>query len=219
MDVHTPHQNPSRPRGPYTRLPRTGRVVYPVCGCHFPECPEHGEGDCPHRAKYAITSKTKVYAADPSGMFVAYFCPGCLAHGQKFMDWAERYRATKLVPRVPVPGENPPCRIIGIKTAKKHFPRVFRGWPEWCRFVVVCKIDGKWKPASRHPTKKSAEEYIAGAKRLGAYGYRSNPAMKRLGTALEIRYKRDIGRKPGYYRHTFTSKPSVYASESKVVVR
>lgn len=41
---------------------------------------------------------------------------------------------------------------------------------------------------------------------------RSNPSRspQRIGRALEVRYRRDIGQKPGYYKHEIKSKAGVY---------
>lgn len=36
------------------------------------------------------------------------------------------------------------------------------------------------------------------------------PGPQRIGRALEVRYKRDIGRKPGYYKHSIQANAGVY---------
>lgn len=85
---------------------------------------------------------------------------------------------------------------------------------------------------ARHVSVAEARRIIGSARRSGSNPRKRqakrNPATKRtpggytyMGRLVEIRYNRDHGRSPGFYRHTFTARPKVYyrASDNSIKVK
>lgn len=64
---------------------------------------------------------------------------------------------------------------------------------------------------SKRPAMNSKKRRVAKSKannRGRSPAIRRNPSgsMQRIGRAVEVRYRRDIGRQPGYYKHTIKSR-------------
>lgn len=68
------------------------------------------------------------------------------------------------------------------------------------------------------PSMGSAEKTIR-AMRKRARRPRHNPRMVRMGRLAEIRYERDHGRQPGFYKHAFQTPIDVYSDGNEIIAR
>lgn len=55
----------------------------------------------------------------------------------------------------------------------------------------------------------------------GRKAARKNPGRVRMGKLIELRYDRDHGSKPGFYKHVFRTKPTIYyyPDSDKIVIQ
>lgn len=74
------------------------------------------------------------------------------------------------------------------------------------------KLRGERHGARRNPAIKRRKTTKA----------RSNPTgLIRMGKLVEIRYSRDHGRNPGFYKHTFKVRPTIYyrATDNSIFIK
>ncbi len=86
--------------------------------------------------------------------------------------------------------------------------------------------------AGKPPEFPTSRPYMVGFKKGEAFGsgqwgayrfgpsrqnrkYKKSPQLVRMGKLVELRYERDHGASPGYYKHKFKSRPTLYYDRSK----